>query len=319
MYTLLDVCQHPAVLRILYFFLLIMDIVTVVVPIGLIIMLLVDFTKAVISSSESNAKKSTKLVTKRIMYAVIVFVVPWVISLVMVILEGLNFTVGDYNECFENAKTGDFEYYDNLLETERLIFEERRRKPSDEDDGPVPTGNKYQKAATELLNSAAAELGTVGGSKYSGMDPGVPWCAFFVMWNMKKINIDGESLYNYFIKDGTVGPCGGACVGDYIQNIQKKSILQYHKSKQYGGDYVPKKGDLIFFWYSGEHYGQYWDGTESELDHADHIGIVESSGGGHVNTIEGNSGGNGSAYNSVKRNTYSLSSSSILGYGSWYR
>ena len=56
-------------------------------------------------------------------------------------------------------------------------------------------------------------------------------------------------------------------------------------------NYVPKKGDIIYF---GDH---------------DHVGIVESVENNRVNTIEGN------ADNMVKRKSYALSSTYIMGYG----
>ena len=67
MYILLEACQHPGILRVLYFVTLLLDIVFVLVPIGLIVMLLIDFSKVVISGDE-KASKSTKLVGKRILY-----------------------------------------------------------------------------------------------------------------------------------------------------------------------------------------------------------------------------------------------------------
>ena len=75
MYILLEACQHPGILRVLYFATLLLDIVFVLVPIGLIVMLMIDFSKAVVSGDE-KASKSTKLVGKRILYAILIFFVP---------------------------------------------------------------------------------------------------------------------------------------------------------------------------------------------------------------------------------------------------
>ena len=60
MYILLDVCSHSGILRLIYFGLLILDIITTVVPICLILMLLIDFTKAVVSNDKDIQIKSTK-------------------------------------------------------------------------------------------------------------------------------------------------------------------------------------------------------------------------------------------------------------------
>ena len=45
MYILLEVCQQPGVLRVLYFVTLLLDIIFVLVPIGLILMLTIDFSR----------------------------------------------------------------------------------------------------------------------------------------------------------------------------------------------------------------------------------------------------------------------------------
>ena len=66
MYFLLDACKHPTFLRVLYFGYLFWEILAVLVPIGLIIMLMIDFTKAVVISKEDEQIKSMKLVGKRI-------------------------------------------------------------------------------------------------------------------------------------------------------------------------------------------------------------------------------------------------------------
>ena len=74
MYFLLDACKHPTFLRVLYFGYLFWEILAVLVPIGLIIMLMIDFTKAVVISKEDEQIKSMKLVGKRIMYAVFILI-----------------------------------------------------------------------------------------------------------------------------------------------------------------------------------------------------------------------------------------------------
>ena len=60
--------------------------------------------------------------------------------------------------------------------------------------------------------------------------------------------------------------------------------------------YIPQAGDIIFFDWNGDNW-------------SDHVGIVISSNGSTVETVEGNSG------NAVKRKTYNINSYSIMGYG----
>ena len=103
--TIIDACTNPDILRVIYFGKLIVDIVKVVIPIGLIIIGMIDFSKSVVSSDEGVQKKNMTLLGKRIVFAILVFAVPWIVETLMVNLgnltEGVNFT-----DCLENA-TGD--------------------------------------------------------------------------------------------------------------------------------------------------------------------------------------------------------------------
>lgn len=124
MYFLLDACKHPTILRVLYFGYLFWEILAVLVPIGLIIMLMIDFTKAVVISKEDEQIKSMKLVGKRIMYAVFIFATPWMVSFVMSTLGSAGIKTGDdYTLCINTVKniangTDNIEKYDKLLEEE---------------------------------------------------------------------------------------------------------------------------------------------------------------------------------------------------------
>lgn len=341
MYFLLTACQHPTVLRILYFMQLFLDIVFVVVSIGLIIMLMLDFTKAVVAGKEEEQVKSTKLVGKRIMYAIIVFVIPWFIDFVMSTLEGLGVNIGgDYNACLNNVnaiknETQTFEYYDNLLEAEEEKEKIERALASisssdktsnqggsssdngsysstiDNTGSKVAIGKTYSEAALAMVELAKGEMGHVGGEKYGA--GGYPWCAFFVNWLMNRTTITNVGTVNSIItKEGPIGGCGGSCAGDMVQNFSSHTNLSFYSSKYYGGDYTPKAGDIIIFWYA-ERKGRYWNKTIEDAALASHIGIVESFSNGKVYTIEGNCG------NKVQSFSYDLSDDSILGYGSWYK
>ncbi|MEE1371069.1 MAG: C39 family peptidase [Bacilli bacterium] len=124
MYFLIEVCQNPGVLRALYFIDLLINALFVIVPISLIIMLLVDFFRATISNDDT-AKKSAKMAGKRIISAVLVFCVPWIVNVLMELLTSAGFQTG-YLECLENARSGDFAYYDNLYEDEQKRIEQER-------------------------------------------------------------------------------------------------------------------------------------------------------------------------------------------------
>lgn len=109
---IVDACTNPDILRVIYFAKLILDIVKIVIPIGLIIMGMIDFSKSVVTSDDGVQKKNMQLFIKRVIYAVLVFAVPWIVETLIVTLgnltEGVNFT-----DCLENANSECIEKLEN--------------------------------------------------------------------------------------------------------------------------------------------------------------------------------------------------------------
>lgn len=136
----------------------------------------------------------------------------------------------------------------------------------------------------DIVQIALSQLGQVGGQPYwswYGFDARVEWCAIFVSWSANQAG---------YIQDGIIPKFAGCQVGG----------VNWFKSQgqwQNRG-YVPQAGDIIFFDWNGDNW-------------SDHVGIVISSNGSTVETVEGNSG----EENAVKRRTYNINSYSIMGYG----
>jgi len=103
----MEACTNPDILRVIYFFNLILDIIKIVVPIGLIVFGLIDFSKAVMSSEEKEHKKTVNLFIKRILYGVLIFAVPWIVEVLMVTLGDLidKDNMGNFTDCLENANS----------------------------------------------------------------------------------------------------------------------------------------------------------------------------------------------------------------------
>ena len=132
-----------------------------------------------------------------------------------------------------------------------------------------------------IVAVAASQVGNIGGEPYwswYGFNDRVEWCACFVSWCANQCG---------YISDGIIPKFAG--VGTGINWFQNRGQWQ-------GRGYHPKPGDIIFFDWDGDGYGN-------------HVGIVENSDDIYVYTIEGNSG------DRCKRRTYFITSSMILGYG----
>ena len=157
-------------------------------------------------------------------------------------------------------------------------------------------GVSQASAISKVISVAENEVGYQGTGTYSkygewyGYQGG--WCTTFVLWCFNKAgNALGVKLY------GSIVPSGGNC-NSMISWYQNKG--RYHTRSS---GYTPKKGDLVFFDWSGNGSSQ-------------HVGIVNGISGSTVYTIEGNCSG------AVKERTYTTSGSkpynnisAIMGYG----
>ena len=340
MYFLIEVCQNPGILRVLYFVYLLMDALFVIVPISLIIMLLVDFFKAVVSDDDT-AKKNSKMAGKRIINAMLIFCVPWIVNVIMMILNSAGFPTG-YSVCEANAKSGNFTYYDNLLAAEEAKAKAERTKSLEEkrkqyeaeiaekerlkaqDESNISSGEEYSSMADALIGNIEGELGNTDSSKY-GAPAGTPWCGYFVAWAVLNTEYDGINLYNDIIaKESEKSENSDeqqraaermfACALGSIETFYNNSNLAFEYSDFYANKYekekyTPKKGDIIYF-----KQGQDWDGEANNHSCAEdgHIGIVAANDNGNLTVYSRNSS------DKVNTTYHSATDTNIVGYGSWY-
>ena len=314
MYILLGICQNPTILRIIYFGSLLLNIVTTIVPIGLILMLLIDFTKNILTGDEKVQTKNNGFVIKRIIGAIAIFTIPWIVNIIMTILSLVGMEIGNnYTACLNNARSGDFTYYDNLLKMEKAVLEKEKQQ-NIEKENEVKINNAFAK---KLISIAEGELGNTDDDSGKYGPEGLPWCAYFVTWTMKSTEIDGVNLfYDIIEKHQKVESKGVA--GCTIYNFNTSDNLKFYYSDYYidkynkNYTYTPKPGDTIYF----TRNNSIWDGKivscREMYKKCGHIGLVHHVEGDTVYTIEGN------LYDQVKINSLKLNESRIMGYGSWY-
>lgn len=70
----------------------------------------------------------------------IVFCIPWIVEVFMSLMDSVGFSV-NYQECLSNAKSGDFSYFDSLLEKEE--------KNDNTNDNKIT----YENAGTKIIAS----------------------------------------------------------------------------------------------------------------------------------------------------------------------
>lgn len=111
------------------------------------------------------------------------------------------------------------------------------------------------------------------------------WCTTFAIWCIDQADRAlGTQMYKNIV------PEGGSCVS------MRQWFLDRGTYRNASSGYQPRTGDFIFFDWNGDGKSQ-------------HVGLVSSADASRVVTVEGNASGK------VKSNTYSLSKSTIMGYG----
>lgn len=156
---LLDItnCGGSGFLKVLLFIKEIMDIIFIIVPIGLIIMMLIDLSKAVMAGDAEEMKKVSKIVVKRIVYAVVLFAVPTIVSIFNSLLGELS--TNSYATCLTMAS-----------DKETLARLEEDEKASKLAKMNARAAAALIKQAEELENKARAEAANIIVEKGTGYD-----------------------------------------------------------------------------------------------------------------------------------------------------
>ena len=115
-------------LRIIYFIKILINIIFIIVPISVIVMGLIDLSKSTVSSDEGEQKKNLRLFFKRIISAVFVFAVPWIVNVFMELLGDLTSKVS-LADCWNNANSEKINDLATIATNEeRLKYEEEQKQ-----------------------------------------------------------------------------------------------------------------------------------------------------------------------------------------------
>ena len=105
----MDVCNNPDVLRVIMYIKILLKYIFILVPIGLILMMGLDFFKNVVAGREEDMNKNTKLSLKRLIFCVVLFFVPTIVSFVIKIVDDSLETDTSYISCITNAESSTIE------------------------------------------------------------------------------------------------------------------------------------------------------------------------------------------------------------------
>lgn len=262
-------CSDYAIASSLNFLYKVFKIVCVIVPIILILFASINMAKLMINPDD---KKGVGGIFKKIIAAIIVFIIP---NFITIIVDFYSIGIGsnaNYSviACFKNSKT-----------SAKAIKKAAYKEGAGTEKGTGLSGmfgdlsglSKYQSSsgnsgvagvgAEKLINVAKKEIGNnesdgthMKYETYMGFSGNEPWCAMFVSWCANQAG---------FIDSGII-PKYAYC-SDGVSWFQSKNA--FHKE---GSGYTPQPGDIVFFGPGG----------------GSHTGIVVKSDANNVYTIEGN-------------------------------
>lgn len=111
---ILKACENPDILRLIYLSKKISNIIFIIIPVGLVIFIIIDLFKNVTNGDNDKAiKDNNKIAIKRLIYAVLLFFVPTIVSLIMNLLSLVGLT-SEYKECIDNATKEKIEHYQKI-------------------------------------------------------------------------------------------------------------------------------------------------------------------------------------------------------------
>ncbi len=122
-YFFLDACTNSGVLKIVLFIENLLKIIFYIIPIILILMVMIDLSKAVLSSDESAMQKSLKIVSKRMVSVIILFLVPTISKVAINLVSDT--AISDYTLCLTN--TENISYYETLEAAKKKIEQEKNK------------------------------------------------------------------------------------------------------------------------------------------------------------------------------------------------
>ena len=280
----------------------------------------IEVGKVVVNPDPKVIKSVTVRTTQKVISAVGVFFLPTLVSILASMLGIVNFKATD---CWNNANDETIKMFKEAKEIEKQAEQEQKNaeKTKAEDERKIVTATreaarkeneKAAEAAREASENSsgtatdmAARLIQIAQQEYNshpGNSPnkytyaygsiggyGYAWCAAFVWWCSNEAGVYPNKV-----------TLKSASVNAYISYFQNGTNGgHYEKSASYGGNYVPKMGDYIFF--SGSHNPSF----------GSHIGLVKGISNDKVLIIDGN------CSRTVCDRSLYLSDGYIIGYGVW--
>lgn len=251
MYILLEACEKPAVLRLIWFGNLFFDLLSVIIPIGLIVILLFDFTKAVVNNDDATQSKINGIILKRIMYAIVVFTVPWDVSIVMKMCSTIGLDIGeDYETCISTVRSEKFdiskydEAYEKELAAEKEISAGGTPGNVKYSASKIPSIGLVKGAATSNLMQCNQAWSSTSVCTYDGRTICSAGCGFtsltMVLRSLGYVNLTPDIVVGEICRGG-YGYSGYAAPSDFVYMAGKYGLKSQVYNEFYSGDEAEEK------------------------------------------------------------------------------
>ena len=283
-------CSDYAVANSLNLLYTLFKMVCVIVPIILILFASINMGKLMINPDD---KKGVGSIAKKIMAAIIIFIVPNFLDIIVHFNTLSDTTEAKFSvlSCFKNSETSSktigLAVYKDGAGTEKGtglsgMFGDlsglKKYQSSGDSSGVAGEG------AQKLINIAKKEIGNNESNKgylkymnYYPEDPSQPWCAIFVSWCANEAG---------FIQSGIIPKYESCSTG--VEWFKNRNAFHSDNSS-----YTPQPGDIVFFGPGG----------------STHTGIVVSADANAIHTIEGNTS------DMVAKRDHPRGTGDIYGYG----
>lgn len=150
------------ILGVVYFIRELLNIVLFLIPIALIVMLSIDFLKGVISFDDGN-KKVINFVVKRIIYTVVIFLIP---SVVFGLFSVLGVNIGDSNSCWKYVGEASVQEVKDISEAKEKALEDKTNEIQNELSEKLKSRNAIAFSVSKLKIDSKKD-GTTGSKSCS--------------------------------------------------------------------------------------------------------------------------------------------------------
>ena len=207
-------CGGETVLTIIKYVMQLLNILYFIVPIGLIVMLSVDFVKNVVASDENKMKKNLQLIIKRVIMCMALFLVKPIVVTTINLLDDLGV---DYMQCLEIATSDDLSQYRHTFLDDSLDDSSNSQNPSINNSSSGISASRGSNSTDTSSSGSDSTDTSSSGSDSTNTTPNTGS-------NNTSINLKSE-ISSYIKKSAASGTWSV-----YVKNMKKNEVVEINST-----------------------------------------------------------------------------------------